>query len=581
MPFLAFLIAIAAGFLLHQFDPPDVRMINQLMTVVGWGLVLCMLPAPLARRQTMRAASPLIIALAIVAGACASSWALGWQSRSPSLPTLAMLALAAMLVLHGAAWGECKRVDLLRWLGVALLIAGLGNAAMAIMQFFVPDIRPDWLLADNAFQGRSAGYMAQPNHMSFLMAWALAALPVLATWRRESRALQMLLLLAGLMLLEGIVLSGSRAGLVCILFLVVWGALERRLPRSVRLALLASPVAALVLWAGMHTVATSAGRAFVSMAHDPGDLTTYRLEIWRNAWALIAGQPWLGVGWGQFNFAWTLTPIAYRPAHFVNNAHNLFVHLATELGLPLGLLIAVLLLFAAWRGIAAVRQVEGPARANAGFAAVMIAVIGLGSMLEYPLWYTYFLFPVAWAWGFLLGAGANPRAPAPAPAAETAAHAPATAGAVEPLRLWRVLGVLMIVAGFSAWADYLNVTAVYLPAKDAPEFAERVRRGQASPLFARFADFTAAMATRPYSAAMPAIERSAHVLLDSKLMFVWATALAQTGEVDKARFVLARLREFKTPDVDGFFAPCKDAAPDAKPFQCDPPARSFGWREFE
>ena len=574
MPFIAFLIVVACGYLLHQYAPPDVRMINQLMTVAGWGVLLCLLPAPLAQRRTLRAASPLVVALAIVAGACAASWALGLQSRSPALPTVAMLVLAALLVLHGAAWGERRPVTLFRWLALALLLAAIANAAMAIVQFFVPDVHPGWLSADTAYAGRSTGYMAQPNHLAYLMLWALAALPTLALGSRGSRAVGAGLLLAGLLMLEGIVLSGSRGGLVGIGFLVAWGALDRRLPRPVRLALLASPLAALILWAGTQAVAAWAHLGVTGIAHVSNDITTFRLEIWRNAFMLIAQQPWLGVGWGEFNFAWTLTPIDYRPAGFVTNAHNLFVHLAVELGVPLTLLIVALLLVAAWKGVAAMRRLEGPGRVHAGLAVVMVGVIGLGSMLEFPLWYTYFLFPVAWAWGFLLGAGASPDVPAPA-----APAAPAGAGEA-PLRLWRVLGVMMIVAGFSAWADYLNVTAIFLPAKDAPQFAERVHRGQASPLFARYADFTAAMATRPRVAALPEIERSAHAMLDSKLMFVWADALAQHGEVDKARYVLARLREFRPPDIEGFYAPCSDPAVTAKPFQCEPPSRAYSWRDF-
>ena len=43
---------------------------------------------------------------------------------------------------------------------------------------------------------------------------------------------------------------------------------------------------------------------------DAADVTAFRSEIWGHAIALIKAQPWLGVGWGQFNFAWTLTPFA-------------------------------------------------------------------------------------------------------------------------------------------------------------------------------------------------------------------------------------------------------------------------------
>ena len=30
---------------------------------------------------------------------------------------------------------------------------------------------------------------------------------------------------------------------------------------------------------------------------------------------------------------------------------------------------------------------------------LMVLLIGVHSLLEYPLWYAYFLLPTAWAWG--------------------------------------------------------------------------------------------------------------------------------------------------------------------------------------
>jgi O-antigen ligase len=51
--------------------------------------------------------------------------------------------------------------------------------------------------------------------------------------------------------------------------------------------------------------------------------------------------------------AWTLTPLPGRPTAFFDHAHNLPLHLAAELGLPLALAVMALLLgafgSAAWR----------------------------------------------------------------------------------------------------------------------------------------------------------------------------------------------------------------------------------------
>src|SRR3569833_2329770 len=51
---------------------------------------------------------------------------------------------------------------------------------------------------------------------------------------------------------------------------------------------------------------------------------------------------------------------------------------------------------------------------------VMVVLIAIHSLDEYPLWYAYFLLPAAWAWGFALGSGPAPaRAAGGAPAEAT------------------------------------------------------------------------------------------------------------------------------------------------------------------
>ena len=66
-------------------------------------------------------------------------------------------------------------------------------------------------------------------------------------------------------------------------------------------------------------------------------------------------------------------------------------------------------------------------------------------------------------------------------------------------------------------------------------------------------------------------------------MMAWAKAYAAIGDLDRARFIAARLREFHNDNATEFFAEC-DAprAPGAAPpFQCVAPTRALSWRDFE
>jgi hypothetical protein len=62
-------------------------------------------------------------------------------------------------------------------------------------------------------------------------------------------------------------------------------------------------------------------------------------------------------------------------------------------------------------------------------------------------------------------------------------------------------------------------------------------------------------------------------------MVAWATALHERGEVDKARYVAARLREFRNPQAAEFFAPCQAGAGEL-PFQCLAPTRALSFQDF-
>jgi hypothetical protein len=89
------------------------------------------------------------------------------------------------------------------------------------------------------------------------------------------------------------------------------------------------------------------------------------------------------------------------------------------------------------------------------------------------------------------------------------------------------------------------------------------------------------MADRP-SDEMPSFRIATHYLLDTRLMMAWAHALDEAGDVERARHLAARLREFRNDDAKPFFAPCDTPpSPDAPlPFQCTAPTRAFDYRDF-
>ncbi len=196
-------------------------------------------------------------------------------------------------------------------------------------------------------------------------------------------------------------------------------------------------------------------------------------------------------------------------------------------------------------------------------ALMFVLMIGLHSLLEYPMWYAYFLLPTAWAFGFGLGSG---------PAARRA----------EGVRLLFPAAALTVaLVSYAIW-DYTRVTTIFVAADDAPPLAQRIERGQQSLFFAHHADYAAATTEVDERLRAHAFDRAMHFLLDTRLMMAWAQELARRGEVDRARHLAARLREFRNPTSKDWFAACDRVPPGdpARPFQCEPPQRNYSWQDF-
>jgi hypothetical protein len=100
--------------------------------------------------------------------------------------------------------------------------------------------------------------------------------------------------------------------------------------------------------------------------------------------------------------------------------------------------------------------------------------------------------------------------------------------------------------------------------------------------FAHHADYAAATTETDARLHERAFRGATHFLLDTRLMTAWAEELDLRGDTDRARHLAARLREFKNPASKEWFEDCDTAPPPgaAPPFQCQPPERSYSWRDF-
>ncbi len=550
---------------------PSATLLNQLASVAGFGLWLAIgLRGSASLGLAWRATAPLALALALMALAAMGSWV--WGSLPFSLAaSSAGLIVAAALVMLGAAAQACAPVahgapgnalSLVRpvfaafaW---AMLAAGVLSAIVGVVQVFAPSLTDgDWI-ARSGLPGRAVGNLRQPNHLATLLMWAMIAWVPLSASGRLHRVIGVPLLA---LLTFAVLLTASRTGWVGLALMVLWALVDRRLPRFVRLALLAAPLIYGLAWLAMSQWATLTAHTFggnVRLAE--ADVSSSRFKIWSNALAMIAADPWLGVGWGQFNFAWTLSAFPIRPVAFFDHTHNLPLQLLVELGIPLGSMVLLLGLFALVQAARRSLQQTGDAGVFARASFVMVLMVCVHSQFEYPLWYAHFLLPAAFAWGHALGRSGLREAAARARRRARRLPAP-------PAGLWpAAAGALMMAAALGATADYLRVVAIFAPGTAAAPLQERIASGRNSVFFGHHGDYAAATSGDDAQVPLATFDRVTHFLLDARLMMAWSHSLAAHNDPERARHVAARLKEFRNPSAEGFFAMCDvlAAASDAK-----------------
>ncbi|WP_397408683.1 PglL family O-oligosaccharyltransferase [Polaromonas sp.] len=329
--------------------------------------------------------------------------------------------------------------------------------------------------------GEAFANLRQRNQFASLTNIALVALLWLVVKHGFSRRRERLVLMVAGLLAVGNAVSASRTGLLQLVLLCAlcffWTGWRQSPVRRVLLtAVLVYGLATLALpWlAGLDLM----GHGMVARLRAGDPACASRLTLWSNVLHLIPQKPWFGWGWGELDYAHytTLYPGA-RFCDILDNAHNLPLHLAVELGIPLALAVCGAAGWVVWR--ARPWRETDPTRQMAW---AVLAVIMLHSMLEYPLWYG----PFQMAFGLCVWM-LWPTAREPAMGSRPSSRA------ALPFRLV-VAAALLAVVAYSAW-DYHRISQIYLApqARDPAYRDDTLDKVRGSWLFrnqVRFAELT-------------------------------------------------------------------------------------------
>ena len=200
------------------------------------------------------------------------------------------------------------------------------------------------LLALSAFKdyvrwdiGRPGGFAGDPNYAALV---ALCMLPMcLLLYQRNTFNKKVLLGVTSILMIASFLLSASRGGLIGLA--VSLGYIMVRTRKKV--AVLVSLIVVL-LCSAMILPHTGIGR-FEDIATAPDRSIRGRIELLKAGWNMIEAHPLTGIGVGMFkSMSQVYNPDVFGP----QIAHNTYVELAAEMGIP-ALLVYLGIVLYSWR----------------------------------------------------------------------------------------------------------------------------------------------------------------------------------------------------------------------------------------
>lgn len=508
-------------------------------STAGYPQLLGLLVACLLMLQAALSRAPLRPSAAWPWLAALAGWvALQSLLLQPSMTFVVVLlaALGVGLLLQWRPAGE--GAEGLAW---GLAFAACVNALIGWLQFFdLADALHPWLNVP-AQPGVVFGNLRQPNQFASALAMGLAGV----WWLCRAQRLPYRVVVAVVALLvSGVVISGSRTGVLELVLLGTAAWLWRgSVPRRVALLFAALPALYLLEWGLIRAVAQLASLVMTSGLERFGSTAgPSRLTLWQNVLVLIAHKPWLGYGvheLGYAHFMFDFSHSGYKGRHMelIDNAHDIALQSWVELGLPGMLLTMVPFAVGTLR---ARPWAETDSHRQAAW--LVLGVLSLHSLLEYPLNYAQFWVP------FCLSLAV--------------AFAPRGDSAVSEKWRYFLLGsgvVLLALWAYSAW-DYDRVSQAYggPQRRVPPPGADPLRDAQRSVLLRPYALFARVVTTpvTPANAAalLPLLREVLHFSAEPRTIEPLIEALQFTGDTEGAARYLARYRAAFPQDYAQFIA---------------------------
>lgn len=230
----------------------------------------------------------------------------------------------------------------------AILALAMANCAIGAIQFFKgQEFMPIPFLPRPSYGSRASGFYGYPNHLSCFLQIALFLGLSIALWSRSAPWVKILVGYICIMLLLGIIITGSRGGYIsttigllvfALLSLVLVGKLASG--RLIGLLFAGLLVVGGVGWGVKHVMGKSA--FLQTRAEETLTVDAARMRLWQAAWKQFRVSPVVGTGSGTYLYygrQFRNPALHSDPVH----AHNDYFELLGEYGI-IGIICAVIFL---------------------------------------------------------------------------------------------------------------------------------------------------------------------------------------------------------------------------------------------
>ncbi len=310
------------------------------------------------------------------------------------LPILYFFLVILALIVGATYAAQSGGPELIcRSIAIAYLLAALLSVLMQFIQIAGIDAMPFVMTIGKDTQPFMRPYanVAQPNQLALLQCLSFASVWLLYQRHVIGSRISFLLVLV---LIIGLVLTQSRIGWIIVPVFCIVSFFNFKHERSInRWFLLMFMAIYALLTINLPTFGQLFGFASGSALEHVGG----RSERWvliQHAWHMILTHPWLGVGWFGFGPEQIKIATDFSAGTYAQHSHNLVLNFAAELGLPAAIIFFFCLTW--WLIKCCVSSEQTIVRRFINF--IFIALF-IHSMVEYPLWYSYFLIPASMLMG--------------------------------------------------------------------------------------------------------------------------------------------------------------------------------------